>query len=350
MPRDPIDVLRLNRAQARKLAERVGQREVRKLLEDAATEFRARLEARIATGAGTETSAREAQLALAQVRDVTRELARGIGTTTARGAKSVAEVGVEGITRYMQDANRVYARTARPLAIKESAMLRRAVQGAESTVLRRLATTETRLQASNEDPTVLDDVEPRFQVDRGSSVLSRYTFATIEQFEQELSTAVATRRPWGDVRDSLTKASPFLQGAPASWAERIARTETMGAYNRSGWESIREADDELGDMVKILSATFDSRTAWDSYQVHGQIRKPDEAFAWAGGLYQHPPNRPNDREVVVPHRLSWPLPDELRYRSDAEVMAAWTRDRRKGAPPPRPEPMSTVALERFGRG
>jgi hypothetical protein len=124
---------------------------------------------------------------------------------------------------------------------------------------------------------------------------------------------------------------------------------TMGAYNRAGWESIRSADDDLGDMVKILCASFDDRTGWDSYQVHGQIRLPDEAFEWAGGIFQHPPNRPNDREVVVPHRKSWAIPPELAWRGDGEVMAAWRRDRRKGAPPGRPE-MTTVPLSEFGGG
>lgn len=123
---------------------------------------------------------------------------------------------------------------------------------------------------------------------------------------------------------------------------------TMGAYNRAGWETIRAADDELGDMCKILSAVFDDRTGWDSYQAHGQIRLPDEAFAWAGGLYQAPPNRPNDREVVVPHRISWPIPDDLAWRGDGEVAAAWKRDRRKGSPPGRPL-MTTIPLARFGK-
>lgn len=123
---------------------------------------------------------------------------------------------------------------------------------------------------------------------------------------------------------------------------------TIGAYNRAGWEGLRAADDDLGDVVKVLSATFDNRTGWDSYQVHGQLRRTDEPFEWAGGLYQHPPNRPNDREVVVPHRLSWPIPHELHPRSDAEVLAAWKRERRLGAPPKRPQ-MSTIPHEAFGK-
>lgn len=122
----------------------------------------------------------------------------------------------------------------------------------------------------------------------------------------------------------------------------------MGAYNRAGWEANREADDQLGDMVKILSATFDDRTGSDSFAVHGQIRRPDEAFESWFGLYQHPPNRPNDREIVVPHRISWPIPEYLKWRADDEIKARWTREKRKGPPPERPK-MTTIEIDQFGR-
>lgn len=344
---DPVEVLRLNRAQARRLVDRAGTREVRRLLDDAAMDLRRRLTDAISTGGATETGVRELRTALRQVEDVSRTVARGVARISGDAAGRAAEVGAEGLLRYLRQAQARYGSRARPLAIREAAMLRRAVQGAESTVLRRLATTERTLERSERQPSALDETAPRISLERPTSVLTRYTLNTIGEFEKVLSTGLATRKPWGDVREELIRKSPFLKGAPASWAERIVRTETMGALNRAGWESIRSADDDLGDMVKILSATFDARTGWDSYQVHGQIRRPDQAFAWAGGLYQHPPNRPNDREVVVPHRTAWPIPPELSWRSDAEVLSAWQRDRRRGSPPARPK-MTTVPLTRFG--
>lgn len=348
-PSSPVEVLRLNRQQARSLAEQVGVKAVRGLMRDAAADLRKRLDA-ASSGISptTETGMREMRIALAQVEDVAATLTRGLGKETAGAARKVAEVSTEGLARYLTAAQNKYGSRARPLAIREGAMLRQAVQGAEASVLRRLATTEAQRDEEQEtgEP---EGAAPRISLTRESSVLSRYLVSTIGEFESVLSTAVATRKPWLAVREELVSKSPFLQGAPLSWAERIARTETMGAYNRAGWEGIRSADADLGDMVKILSATFDSRTGWDSFQVHGQIRRPEEAFAWAGGLYQHPPNRPNDREVVVPHRTSWAIPPELAWRGDGEVLAAWVRDRRKGSPPARPA-MTTVPLARFGRG
>jgi hypothetical protein len=101
-------------------------------------------------------------------------------------------------------------------------------------------------------------------------------------------------------------------------------------------------------MVKILAATFDHRTSADSYAVHGQIRRPEEFFDTWTGQVMHPPARPNDREVVVPHRVSWPIPDELKPKSDAEIAARWSAEGRKGSPPPRPR-ISTVPLDSFGK-
>jgi|GEM_PF-5680034 len=86
-------------------------------------------------------------------------------------------------------------------------------------------------------------------------------------------------------------------------AERIVRTETAFASNRS---EIKQIEGMYGKDIakdkfrKQLFTTFDGRTGEDSVSVHEQIRKLDENFEDSDGrLYQHPPNRPNDREVMV---------------------------------------------------
>lgn len=80
-------------------------------------------------------------------------------------------------------------------------------------------------------------------------------------------------------------------------AERIVRTESSFAMHRRQLEDAKAAD--LG-MVKQLLATFDNRTGDDSRSVHEQVRELDEPFEDnEGRRYQHPPNRPNDREAMV---------------------------------------------------
>lgn len=349
MSNKPSEILRINRLQALALADKIGQSEVKKILRQAAQDLSARINQNIKTKPSSTTSIREMQATLAQLRDLITTVSRNIGRATVRTGKDAAEAGASALYDYMSAAQKIYGTPSRPLAVREAFMLSRAVSGAESSVLRSLATREEEAQKQSEDPSpdAGEKVPPKMM--RKDGVLSRYSIETIGQFESILQRGILSGEQWADTRSKLVDESPFLQGAPAFWAERIIRTETMRAFNRSGWESIRAADDELGDMCKVLCATFDDRTGWDSYQVHGQIRMPDEAFEWADGFYQHPPNRPNDREVVVPHRLSWSIPPELAWRTDSEVFSAWRRDRRKGAPPSRPI-MTTVPLDRFSKG
>jgi len=170
----------------------------------------------------------------------------------------------------------------------------------------------------------------------------------VSRFEATMQSALLTNQPWAETRQALIGDSEWLQQAPLSWAERICRVEAMAALNRAGHECMRQAEEELGPMLRILCAIFDDRTAADSYAVHGQVRRMDEPFDTWTGLCMVPPARPNDRECVVPHMQDWPLPPELIPRSDDEVAQRWAEQTRSkkhpgGRPgmPPRPL-MSTV--------
>lgn len=123
---------------------------------------------------------------------------------------------------------------------------------------------------------------------------------------------------------------------------------TMHAEGRAANQAIGEANQQLGDMCKILSSTFDSRTGSDSYAVHGEIRRPSEEFQSWFGSFSHPPDRPNDRGIVVPHRISWPIPAELKPKGMGAVASRWSAEGRKGSPPPSPL-MTTIPLEQFGK-
>lgn len=103
-----------------------------------------------------------------------------------------------------------------------------------------------------------------------------------------------------------TIAQTWEQMAPAvgmpEWkAERIVRTEQSFALHRRQALDMHEMfGDRVGEWRKELVATLDGRTGQDSIFVNHQTRKINEPFVDnIGNVYQHPPNRPNDREVVV---------------------------------------------------
>lgn len=332
----PRDILAANRRDALELVQKMGSRNLRRVLSRAEVDLVRRLaDMKIP---GSSFTRANLETALIHVRATLKDLRAGIKDTVVAGAKPAAEYATEGTIRYLNGMEKTFKGvTTQPLALDEAAMFEQSVVGARSSILRRLGSSGTGAPGA-----------AAVEVPAKMGILDRYGLNVIGDFEQTLTTGVLARKPWNEVKADLIGRSSFLQGKPAFWAERIIRTEMMGAYNRASWEANREADDQLGDMVKILSATFDDRTASDSYAVHGQIRFPDEAFESWFGLYQHPPNRPNDREIVVPHRISWPLPPYLKQREDAEVLARWVKEKRKGAPPPRPK-MTSVDIKRFGK-
>lgn len=330
----PSDVLRESRASTLRMLSVAGEGKTKKLLEHAARDLRRRIRE---VKPGAEGGFAEAQMraTLRQVEHVTRDLTRGMRTHLLDQGDVAAEKGVENTAAYLRAADKKFRGVGQqPIAMDEARMFESAQHGVRASLLMRLAMSGEVPEAGAFHPAKL-------------GVLQRYGVETIGEFQGILQRGMLTRKPWGAVADELTEASPFLQGKPASWAARIVRTETMGAYGRASWESVREVNEEVDDMLKILCAHFDDRTGADSYAVHGQIRRPDEAFESWFGLYQHPPNRPNDREIVVPHRMAWPLPEALAPRGDDEVAQAWLREGRKGAPPPRPL-MSTVDMSGGG--
>jgi hypothetical protein len=334
---DPRDVLAQDHQDSLGLLRRLGVDKTKGILQRAQRDLERRLDQAVRGPGADSFTAVQMRTALAQVRQAVAHVQRGVRDVVLEGAGVASEHSAENLRRYLESANKMFAGVARPLGLDLAAMVDAGTSGARASVLRRLSSAGTPAEGA--------DAEPH---PAGPGILDRYGMATVGHFEEILQRSLVSRAPWGEVKEQLTEASPFLQGAPKFWAERIARTELHGVYNRAGWESIREADQQLGDMVKILSATFDDRTAADSYAVHGQIRRPEEAFQSWFGLYQHPPNRPNDREVVVPHRLSWPIPPYLAQKTDEQVQARWIYDGRKGRCPPRPK-MTTVPLGQFGK-
>lgn len=322
----PDEILRENRRRAQAHAQEVGVARLRKLLEAAQADLNDRItRAEGLRGAGRDSfTAVRARMVLAQVKDVIRNLTGSMRDLVVEQAVDASEAQTASVLHYLAEGERLFAGSAQPLGISQAAMLDHVRQGAESSALRRIVS------------------DPSHRGHRG--VLDRYGENVIGKFEDALQQRALTGKPWADVREDLVKESPFLQRAPAHWAERIVRTESMAASNRASQEAMTNANDQLGGgMLKILCAAFDARTSSDSYALHGQIRRVSEPFNDWTHAYMAPPNRPNDRETVVPHRIHWPVPITLKPKSDSEVAARWSAEGRKGSPPARPL-MSTVDI------
>lgn len=337
-----IEILRRNRELAAKYATAASTTHLSKLLKKAEADLTKRLNTAIHVGAGDDFQAIHARAIIEQLRNVLVPLEKGLGELILSTSAGMAEIAAKGTIDYVRAAEEKFhgIAAASSLRLREAMILDNAINKTQSSQLRRLMTSgepESELHTPHKG---------KF------GILQRYGENVVTKFEERLAQKYLARKPWDEVREELVSESPFLQmlgGTEATrWAERIVRTESAYAQNKANFIATKEMDESLGDMVKILSASFDNRTSADSYAVHGQIRRMNEMFESWYGAYMHPPNRPNDREVVIPHRLSWPIPAELAYKSDAEILARWIYEGRKGTPPNRPK-MTTISLDLFGK-
>ncbi len=332
------DVLARNREAALKLAGDAGVRKTRALLQEAQRDLNKRSAAKV-RGLDEDTfTVTQMRATMAQLQRVVFELTGELRDVVLDTSFQAAEAAGGDVVGYLLVADKAFRGVGTtPLALREASMMESATQGARSSVLRRLA--------SSGEPVRNADDEPH---KAKAGILQRYGVETVKHFEREMQKGLVTGKSWAEMEDDLTAKSPFLQQAPAFWAARIVRTEAMSAYGASSWESIREADEQLGDMTKILSAVFDERTGADSFATHGQIRRPEEPFeTWYGAL-MYPPDRSNDRGCVVPHRISWPIPKYLQWKDPGQTAARWALEGHKEKMPPIPE-MTTIALSLFGK-
>lgn len=92
---------------------------------------------------------------------------------------------------------------------------------------------------------------------------------------------------------------------------RIVRTEMHNIYNFSKLRGMGRAQDTIPDLKKSLMHPIDSRTAADSKKLarENPVVDIDEPFRFTfkGKVreFQFPPDRPNDRSILVPFREEW---------------------------------------------
>lgn len=101
---------------------------------------------------------------------------------------------------------------------------------------------------------------------------------------------------------------------------RIVRTELHNIYNMGKIRGMNGlADDSIPDLMKTLMHPMDARTGKDSMyaaQLHlvAEINEPFE-YTWQGKrrTFMAPPDRPNDRAILVPYRKEWGATNDSAY-------------------------------------
>ena len=141
-----------------------------------------------------------------------------------------------------------------------------------------------------------------------TSSLSSYTEALRAQFALELSNAAIGGLPTSQV---VSRVSGNFQAE--EWKlQRLVRTEMHNIYNVGKLGGMQElVDTDIPKLKKTLFHPMDKRTGKDSIRLNknNPIVNVDEEFVETSTgstkRYMAPPNRPNDRAILIPYHPSW---------------------------------------------
>lgn len=149
-------------------------------------------------------------------------------------------------------------------------------------------------------------------------LLSKYD-SSVKSYSQFLRSRIASGLTESIISQNtlsevISKINQTLMGE--EWkSQQIVRTELHNAYNLGKLNTMTElwggGDGTIPDLKKTLFHPMDHRTGKDSIRLNANnpIVPVDEPFVESSTgrtlEYMAPPNRPNDRAILIPYRESW---------------------------------------------
>jgi hypothetical protein len=278
------EVIRLHRAQIQGVIELRGVGKLRGIYERSRAELEAKLAKLRRQGKGDTFSAQHMRMVLVQVNEGIHAFQEAMGEHLTKEGKLASVLAQRHLIKTVEVAERQFTGHMPVLETDRAAILR----GVRDDVL----------------PSLLD----RYEASKGF-----YGAQTITQVKDAMAESLIQGETVDGVVTRIAASGGVFDGQ--RWrADRIARTElaySYGVTSQATMETMRDRD--MPELMKRLVATFDSRTGEDSEELDGQTVPVDEPFVWERETkhgtevveYMAPPNRPNDREVVIPWSEAW---------------------------------------------
>jgi hypothetical protein len=156
---------------------------------------------------------------------------------------------------------------------------------------------------------IIAAVEPEsYLFNNYESSLDAYDAKMRSMFENALTQGLIQQKSWTQVVNDLESVTNQEEWTLA----RIVRTELHGLYGSSKLRGFQEIKTEyVPDLKKTLYHPMDARTGEDSLQLikENLIVDLDQPFSYVfrgkKRVFMSPPERPNDRAILIPYRLSW---------------------------------------------
>lgn len=275
-----LKVLDLQRAQLRGLVELRGVKRLRGIYETSRAELEQRLASLRRRGMGQSFSAHHARTMLIQVNQALLDFQGKLGAHLTANGKIAGQLGQRHLINSIKKLEKKFSGHAPVLQAEQAAVLQRVFSKTQPALLNRYKKSE-RL----------------------------YGRPVVKKIREQLALSLAQGQTVDEAVDRVAGVGGVFDGQ--RWrAERIVRTELSYTYGVVQYRQMQEVRKELPDLERKLIATFDDRTGADSKELHGQVQPMGEPFVWEKPNgerveYMMPPNRPNDREVVIPWRPAW---------------------------------------------
>lgn len=152
-------------------------------------------------------------------------------------------------------------------------------------------------------------VEPEtFLFNNYESSLDAYDAKMRSLFENQLAQGLIQQKSWTQVVSDLEMVVDQEEWVLA----RLVRTELHSLYGSSKLRGFQQIKTEyVPDLKKTLYHPLDARTGEDSLQLikENLIVDLDKPFVYTFNgkkrVFMAPPERPNDRAILIPYRNSW---------------------------------------------
>lgn len=250
------------------------------------------------TGKGRTFTAAQAAGYQAQIKSTIVSVQEKVSGIAVRTGESALRKSVTNQVRLVSSLEQTYSGAAMPLSLVAAMQKSHTQHGNRAALVTRVATSMDRygeVMGKEFSKIIQVGLASGATVDQMVASLVRHggPKGVVSLAARETAPGVVQRIREGNFPEGLFVAKKY-------WAERIVRTEVAHSYNAAAFSSLQGLKDAGERVRKKIVAVFDTRTAADSIAVHGQIRELDQPFQdGAGRVYQYPPARPNDREVVI---------------------------------------------------
>lgn len=237
-------------------------------------------------------TAQQARGTLAQIDSALKAIEKSLRGRMLKGARLAAETGVEDLIREMRTFEDYFTGAVTPINVDAAA--------------------------------IAGDLE-NYLFNQYEASIKSYTSDLRDLMANRLQSAIVEQLPYTDIVKSI---GTFFLGE--EWKiHRIARTELHQIYGQAKLRGMGELQEStMPDLLKTLIHPMDARTADDSkyvralnlivpvnepFRYYWPPQDPAERARYAKGSrspsklreYMTPPDRPNDRSILVPYRPSW---------------------------------------------